>query len=95
MPTDLEIERVAADGGGTEYVISYSVSRRSHVRIEITEGTGRTVRALVDELKEPGSYRVKCGLNNGERNPFEDESSYCRMIARLPNGQAIMKSRAL
>ncbi|MCL5268745.1 MAG: T9SS type A sorting domain-containing protein [Bacteroidetes bacterium] len=48
--------------------IEYSVSRRSHVSLEVYDVLGRVVATLVDALKAPGNYRATfdgAGLPSG------------------------------
>jgi hypothetical protein len=44
---------------GAPIVIAYSVADRELVRINLYDASGNFVRALVDEVKEPGAYRLE------------------------------------
>jgi len=71
--------------------ISYNVPRRERVKIEIFDILGCSVATLLDEIKSPGSYRIKWN----SKNRFEQAVSSGIYIARLQAAGALSSKKWL
>lgn len=68
VPNEYQLGQNYPDPFNDRTTIKYCLPKKSNIRLEILDYKGRKVRVLVDELKEPGTYKIELsgkGLKEG------------------------------
>jgi len=68
IPDEYQLGQNYPDPFNEQTSIKYCLPKKSNIKLEIFDYRGRKVRVLVDELKEPGTYKAELsgkGLKEG------------------------------
>lgn len=83
LPASVSFDRSFPNPFVSQTAIQFSVSRATRVRLAIFDVVGREMALLVDEIKQPGRYRVQW-----EAGGMASGMYFCRLQERAAEGNA-------
>lgn len=95
MPTAYQLSQNYPNPFRFVTTLPFALPEPSRVSVEIYDLQGRMVRRIAHEAMDAGYYTVAWDGNDDSGRRAGDGVYVCRMIARPPDGQTVVRSKSM